>query len=265
MEIRFSHVSGLGLNDLSFVIPKGEITGIYGDKGKELLTLLSLQEESKGIIYFNKIRKLKRNSYLFRKDIGLVRERFEKQFAIDGVYEYFVYYIRYHKIKVKDVTKKIKDAVKLVGLSVAILERKFSTLTYSEEKLLSLALALLSNPKVLLLEEPFRGYDINNKKRVCRILYKLQEKYQKTIVIYSSDPNTLYQYTTNLIVLNKDKVVLEGKSRDLFFESDFFSSKTLERPEIVAFIRLVKEKTGIDLPRRADVKDVIKDVYWNAR
>ena len=258
MEIRFSHVSGSGLNDLSFVIPKGEITGIYGDKGRELLQLLSLQEESKGIIYFNKIRKLKRNSYLFRKDIGLVKEKFERQFAIDSVYEYFVYYIRYHKIKVK-------DAVRLVGLSVAILERRFSTLTYSEEKLLSLALALLSNPKVLLLEEPFRGYDINNKKRVSRILYKLQEKYQKTIVIYSSDPNTLYQYTTNLIVLYKDKIVLEGKSKDLFFESDFFSSKTLERPEIVSFIRLVKEKTGIDLPRRADVKDVIKDVYWNAR
>ena len=57
MEIRFSHVNSKTFTDLSFVIPKGEITGIYGDDGDKLLRLISLDDDSKGIIYFNKIRK----------------------------------------------------------------------------------------------------------------------------------------------------------------------------------------------------------------
>lgn len=263
MEVKFSHVSGLGLEDLSFLIPSGKITGIYGKDGIKLLKLISLQEEAKGIIYFNKIRKLRRNYYLFRNEIVLVKEKFVNEFFLDNVYEYFVYYIKYYKIKVNNINKKIKDAVRLVGFSVSVLERRFSTLTSSEIKRLNLSLALLSNPKVLLLEEPFRGYDLFNRKRIARILNKLQEKYQKTIVIASSDPNTLYQYTNYLIVLHEGKKVLEGASKEVFFESDFFSNKTLERPAIVDFISLVNEKKGLNLPRRSDVKDVIKDIYWN--
>ena len=56
MEIKFSHVNSKYFNDLSFVIPKGKVTGIYGDNGDKLLRLISLDDDSKGIIYFNKIR-----------------------------------------------------------------------------------------------------------------------------------------------------------------------------------------------------------------
>ena len=63
MEIKFSHVNSKIFSDLSFVIPKGEIVGIYGDNGNKLLKLISLDEESRGIIYFDKIRKLKSNYY----------------------------------------------------------------------------------------------------------------------------------------------------------------------------------------------------------
>ena len=50
MEIKFSHVNSKIFNDLSFVIPKGEIVGIYGDNGDKLLRLISLDVEARGII-----------------------------------------------------------------------------------------------------------------------------------------------------------------------------------------------------------------------
>ncbi len=265
MEIKFSHVNSTIFTDLSFVIPKGEIVGIYGENGDQLLKLIAFNKEVKGIIYFNKIRKLRRNYYLFRNDIVLIERNFVNLFNFDNVYEYFISYIRYRKINVKNIDKKVTGALKIVGLNENILERKISTLTSSEIKLFQFALAFLSNPKVLLLDEPFRGLDLNNRKKIVRIINRLQDKFSKTIIIYSNNPNYLYQYTNYLFVLYKNKIILNGKTRDIFFDHDEFSLYKIKRPDIVEFILLVKDKKNIKLPRRSDVKDLIKDIYWNVK
>ena len=265
MEIKFSHVNSKDFTDLSFVIPKGEIVGIYGDNGNKLLKLISLDEESRGMIYFDKIRKLKSNYYLFKKTIVLVEDRFNNLFNVDNVYEYFVLYIRYNKIEVGDVLEKIKGALKIVGLRQDILDRRISTLTYSEIKLFQFALAFLSNPKVIILDEPFKGLDLNLRKKLVRIINRLQEKFLKTIVIYSNNPNYLYQYTNYLIVLYNNRVLVEGNSSDVFFECKELSLYKIKRPDIVDFILLVLEKKHVKLPRRRDVKDLIKDIYWNVK
>ena len=138
-------------------------------------------------------------------------------------------------------------------------------MTFSEVKLLQLTLAFLSNPKVILLDEPFRGLDLNIRKKLIRILNRLQERFLKTIVIYSSNPNYLYQYTKYLIVLYNNKILVEGNTSDIFFDNKELSLCKIRKPDIVDFILLVKDKKNIKLPRRIDVKDLIKDIYWNVK
>ena len=261
MEIKFSHVNSKNFSDLSFAIPKGEIVGIYGNNGDKLLRLIALYDDTRGIIYFDKIRKLRSNYYLFRNDIVLVESTFNKLFNIDSIYEYFREYIRYKKIELEDVSQKIKDSLRIVGLKVDILERRISTLTFSELKLLQFALAFLTNPKVILLDEPFRGLDLNKIKKLVRIINRLKDKFSRTIVIYSSDPNYLYKYTNYLIVLEDNKVLVEGNTVDIFFDSKY----NIKRPDIVSFILLVKDKKNIKLPLRKNVMDLIKDIYWNVK
>ena len=261
MEIKFSHVNSRDFVDLSFVIPKGEIVGIYGKDGDKLLRLIALLEDSRGIIYFDKTRKLRGNYYLFRKTIVLVDKTFINLFKIDNIYEYFIEYIRYNKIQVDDVLKRIKDSLRIVGLKTDILDRRITTLTFSELKLLQFALAFLINPKVILLDEPFRGLDLNARKKIMRIINRLKDKFSKTIVIYSSNPNYLYQYTNYLIVLKDNKVLCEGDTMEIFFNKDY----NIKRPDIVDFILLVKDKKKIKLPKRKSVMDLIKDIYWNVK
>lgn len=260
MEIKFSHVSGLSLNNLSFVIPKGEIVGVYGKGGSDLLKLISLKEKSKGIIYYDKIRKLSRNYYLFKNEMMLVEKEFVNDFGLDNIYEYFVYYISYYKINVKNTDKKIKDAIKIVGLTEDILNRRFSSLTHSEMKFLQLALAFIYNPKVLLLDDILAGLDLVNKRKIIKIFWRLRDKFHKTIIIYSNDINLLYQFTSYMIVLSSS--VYSGKSKDIFYKMDLGDENI---PAIVYFNKLVEMKKKVKLPHREDVKDVIKDIYWNVR
>ena len=51
----------------------------------------------------------------------------------------------------------------------------------------------------------------------------------------------------------------------MFFDSEEFSLYKIRRPDIVDFILLVKDKKNVKLPRRIDVKDLIKDIYWNVK
>ena len=164
-------------------------------------------------------------------------------------------------LEVDDIDKKIKDSLRIVGLKVDILDRRISTLTGSEVKLLQFALAFITNPKVILLDEPFRGLDLNVRKKLIRIITRLKDKFSKTIVIYSNNPNYLYQYTDYLIVLSNNTILGEGNTSDIFFDSKY----NIKKPDIVDFILLVKDKKNVKLPRRKSVMDLIKDIYWNVK
>lgn len=57
------------------------------------------------------------------------------------------------------------DSLKIVGLSEKYLNRKINTLSKSELKLIQIAVALLSNPEVLLFDEPLIGLDKKMKRK----------------------------------------------------------------------------------------------------
>ena len=63
-----------------------------------------------------------------------------------------------------------------------------------------------------------------------------------------------------MIVLSSS--VYFGKSKDIFYKVDFDDGNI---PDIVYFNKLVEMKKKVKLPHREDVKDVIKDIYWNVR
>lgn len=251
------------LSNLSFTIPSGTITGITGHGKSAVLQMIDLLLPLRGSIYFDDKKKTSYNVNQLRQEVVLVPETFVNQFLIDNIYTYFMYYITYYQLKIDNARKKIEGAFKIVGLDISNLEKAFYQLSDSDIKLVQLALAFLSNPKVILLDEPFINLDVKQEKKVVRILEKLQDKFHKTIVIASSNSNCLYEYTKHLIVLDEGTVLTEGPTETIYFEDPKIISRHIERPEIVEFIDLVERKKGIKLIHRKDVRDVIKDIYRN--
>lgn len=261
MEVKFVQVSGKRLSNLNFIIPSGKITGITGKGRDAVFEMIHSFPTMKGNIYFDESKKQDYPLLDFHRDIVFVEEVFVNHLKKDLVYTYFVSYLQHYHLSVCNVEEKIRGAFKIVGLDESLLFSSFYQLASSDLKLVQLALCFLSNPKVILLEEPFLDFDEKQMKKVYRILEKLKDKYHKTIVISSIHANILYQYTDHLIVLDSSTVLAEGKTEEVYFQNGLLEEHAIDIPEVVRFIKLVYQQKNIRLDHRKDVRDVIKDIY----
>ena len=171
------------------------------------------------------------------------------------------YKIRLCNLKIKDCDKKIKDSLKIVGLDEEYLERKLVTLSASEKKLIQYALSLISNPELIIIEEPFKFLDNKNEKKISMLLQRLKEQFNINIILVSDDSNILYKYTDNIIFTKNGKIVLQGKTDVIYQRVDFLKRNKFDVPEIIEFTYLAKKKKAVKIDYHKDIRDIIKDIY----
>lgn len=178
----------------------------------------------------------------------------------DTVIDRMIYEIERRNLEVKDYKKKIKDSLKIVGLDIE-LERSINTLSYSEKKLLQIAIELLENPDTLIFIEPFRGLDLFNIKKLMRLFRKLIDKYNKTIIFISDNSDILYKNTDYILVYKNNKLIKQGETKKVFEDVEFLKKNKINIPEIVDFTYLVKTKYNVKIDYHRDIRDIIKDIY----
>ena len=146
-------------------------------------------------------------------------------------------------------------------MSFSYLNRYITTLSTLEKKLILIANALIINPNILILEEPFLGIDLINEKKIMQLLLKLQDKYQKTIIIVSKDIALLYKYTEQIIIINESGSILSGKTNEILENIDLLNKNKILPPNIAQFTYLAKQTKNIKLEYHKDIRDIIKDIY----
>ena len=276
MEVVFEHVSfsynrGLksekkALDNVNLYLQSGLIHGIIGPIGSGKTTLLELMN---GItkpdcgditvgtytLYTNGF-----NFNKFRYDVGLVYQLPEKQFFCNTVGEEVAFSEKIYSSKKRSIKNKVIKALKMVGLDESYISRSPFLLNGGEKRLVAIASVLISNPKLLILDEPTIGLDNKCKKRLIKIIKKLKERYSKTIIIVTHDVDMLYEMVDNVVVLNNGCVVKEGPKIDVFADTEFLNKNNTPIPSIIKFERLFYDKTGIDLGFRKNTNDLIRGI-----
>lgn len=261
MEIKLNKVEYHNFHELSLSIPSDEICGITGEGKTTILNILAGKISVKGEISYNKEILSVKNKLNISKMIGMIEQLFENQYNKSTIEEYMNYMIIYHKLKIKNPEKKITDSLKIVGLKKEYLKRNINTLSTSEKKLFQIAICLIKNPKVILLDEPFINMDSKNQKKLFRILTQLNEKYNINIVIASNDSEILYRYTKYLIIIKNNKVLKEGSSKEIYEQVKFLIKEKIEIPDIVLFTYKAKTAKKVKIDYHRDIRDLIKDIY----
>lgn len=260
MEIEFIDYK-YNENAFNFIIKHHEINGILGRKYENLIDILKIKKNYDGLIKINGNIIEKEAIQLINKKVGIVKKEFDYKFFQNTVYDLMDYEIKRKNIKLKNREKKIYDSLLIVGLDESYLTRQINTLSTSEVKIVQLAVTLLSNPEVLIIDDIFKFLDKVWEKKIIMLLQKIKEQYNKTIVLASEDSEALYKYTTNLIVFKNDKIIATGNTEEIMQRVDFFKKNRISIPKIVEFTYLAKKIKNVKIDYHKDVRDIIKDIY----
>lgn len=192
--------------------------------------------------------------------VGIVRENYLSSNFLIKVFEYMYYEIRRKRLIIKNPKKKIDDSLRIVGLDNTYLNRNINSLSSSEKILIILAISLLSNPDVIILDNLFKYFDKTNEKRLMILLEKIRDEYNKTIILVNDGTEILYKYTKYLII-KKNNLFIEDETDKLFKRVDFLHKNNIKVPEIIELTHLIKKKKKIKLEYHKDVRDILKDIY----
>jgi zinc/manganese transport system ATP-binding protein len=210
------------ITDIDLSINAHEFVSIIGPNGAGKTTLL---ETINGLLpYTNGIghvfgKEIKKNKYEIRKEIGYVLQNFEMDPLSPFLCKDIVMSGRTGKIGTLrfatiDDWDKVWYSMGLVGM-IDFANRPIGKLSGGEFQKILLARALAQQPKILLLDEPFSNLDITSKTQIETLLNRIYEKYDITILMVSHDLKRVPEKCSRVIVLNKGKIVMDGKKEKI--------------------------------------------------
>jgi len=207
-KVSFSYNNLDVVKDISFSIDKGDFVGLIGPNGSGKTTLLKL---ILGILTPRKgnVRILGRDLREFNdwSKIGYVPQKatnIEKNFpaTVTEVVSMGLLSIKkFPKIITKRDYGDIKKVLAIVKMQ-DYAQRRITDLSGGQQQRVLIAKALVTNPKILILDEPTTGVDQENQKSFYDLLGKLNKK-GITIVLVSHDISRITQYVTKIASINQ--------------------------------------------------------------
>lgn len=196
------------LKGVSFNIESGDIYGLIGENGAGKTTLLKLivnllKPTSGNIQVLGK--EIKKDSYDYLRNIGALIDEpvFYKKLTLYENFEVHCEYLGfYHEEKLESVLKR-------VGLHNKK-SKKIKELSFGEKQRLAIAYALITEPELLILDEPANGLDPIAIVELREILLKLNREFNTTIIISSHAINELETLVNKVMFLKNGEIVENG-------------------------------------------------------
>ncbi|MEX1189662.1 MAG: ABC transporter ATP-binding protein [Bacteroidia bacterium] len=198
----------IAANDISFEVKQGQVFGLLGPNGSGKTTLLGcisgiLTPNGGSFEWFNGVKFDEA-----RKRIG----------ALIETPNFFPYLSAFENLKIVAAVKACpEERIDVVLKEVDLLDRKndaFKKFSLGMKQRLAIASALLSDPEVLILDEPTNGLDPQGINEI-RSLIMRQQQSGKTVILASHLLNEVEKVCSDVVILRKGKVISHGRVDDL--------------------------------------------------
>jgi len=119
-------------------------------------------------------------------------------------------------LKLATVRARLEEAITAVGLKTEMLERYPHEFSGGQRQRLAIARALVTRPKLLVLDEPVSALDVSVRGEVLTLLARLQADFGLTYLIISHDLDMVRAMADRVLVMEAGKIVEEGKPAEIF-------------------------------------------------
>ena len=210
------YFSGIAaVNGVSFTAPPGEITGYLGPNGSGKSTTMKmitgLIEPTRGEILFRGQR-IDRDWIAYKQTLGYVPEEPHLYPHLTGV-EYLVMVAQLRGLPGKAAAERIDGLLRLFGLHG---DRHVAISSYSKgmrQKVL-LSAALLHNPRLILLDEPFSGLDVGSALVLRGLMQELAAR-GKVVLFSSHELDTVERVCSRVVILHRGNIVADDSIANL--------------------------------------------------
>ncbi|WP_443946340.1 ABC transporter ATP-binding protein [Pedobacter sp. AW1-32] len=214
------------VNNVSFTVGRGETLALLGTSGCGKTTTLKminkLIEADKGEIYIDGENTNTRNVYELRKAIGYVMQGvglFPHYNIAENIAAVAKLY-KWEKTKIANRTHELMHKLRLPENYLTLYPNQLSG---GQQQRVGLARALMVNPPILLMDEPFGALDNVTRANIHAEFKALEELRQKTIVMVTHDVQEAFELADRICLMDKGQVVQIGTPKELLYqpENDF--------------------------------------------
>jgi ABC-type multidrug transport system ATPase subunit len=202
------------VNDLSFTVEEGDVYGFLGQNGAGKSTsirmLLTLIKPTAGSIsIFGKNLSAHRNEIL--KQVGAVIEK-PDLYKYLSAYDNLAIFAKMSGMKPNRTL--LMEQLKMVGLDERA-DSKVKTFSQGMKQRLGIAVALVHNPRLIILDEPTNGLDPQGIADMRNLILQLSKEMGKTIVVSSHLLSEIELVANRMIIIHKGKKIVEGNVTEL--------------------------------------------------
>ena len=233
--------SGKTLDNVNLHVPQGSIYGFLGPNGagktttlRLLLGLLRIQKGS--IEVFGKNFLQQRISIL--KRIGSLIEQPSLYGHLTAKENLEIYRLIYSCNK-----ERISEVLHIVGLENTG-TKKAKLFSLGMKQRLSIAIALLNEPELLVLDEPTNGLDPNGIIETRELIKKLNKEHNTTILVSSHILNEVERMATHVGIIHKGKMLFQGTLNELQQMKSGKAALEIETSDNIKSIQLLHQKFG---------------------
>jgi ABC-type multidrug transport system ATPase subunit len=215
----------LALKKISLKIKSGSIFGIIGSNGAGKTTLIKilagLMHPNEGSLTINDLSYVNESSAI-KKNIGTITDN-SYLYEELTIAENLEFYCKLFDCRGNQNFDKNQDLLlEKFDLSEWKNER-IRVLSKGMKRKVELIRALIHDPNILLLDEPFSGLDFSSVKKLFELISSLNREQKKTVILTTHDIDTAIGLCDHLIILKKGKIVAEYEKEE--FDKDSIKEK----------------------------------------
>ncbi len=213
------------VDDVTFKIRQGETLALVGESGSgkstTLMEIMNLMKPEDGriVVLGHDLAELKKKAErkALRKDLQIIFQ--DPMSSLDPrmpIYDVLAEPLKVHKWSKEKINRRIGELMELVGLNPDYVDRSPAQFSGGQRQRISIARALATDPKVLLLDEPIASLDVSIQAGIINLLEDLQAKLKISYLFVAHDLAVIRHISDRVAVMYLGQVVELGETEDVF-------------------------------------------------
>ena len=253
------------LSGVSVTVNEGEFFGIIGQTGSGKSTfvfhlngLIKVQKGG-GAVYVGDydLTDKKCDFKSLRAKVGMVFQYPEYQLFAETVKDDVAFGLKnfFPGLSDKERAEKVRRAIEIVGLDYAkVADKSPFELSGGQKRRAAIAGVIVTEPEILVLDEPAAGLDPVGKREFMNLVHALHRKFVKTVVIVSHDMNLVSENCTRAAVFSHGEIIKTGSPKEIFADERTLENTGLGLP-VTAFLEKRLKEKGVYIDSDLTIKD----------